>query len=67
MENYHQSARHERYEIIALMITTKMSDGESITAHLQKMQRFVDHLLKVNVNFDEEMAIDIILHLLPPC
>ena len=34
---------------------------------LQKMQRFVDRLLKLIVNFDEELAIDIILHSLPPC
>ena len=34
MERYHQSARQERYEIIASMITTKMKDGEPITAHL---------------------------------
>ena len=67
MDRYHQNARMERYEIIVAMITTKMKDGESITANLQKMQRFVDHLLKLNVNFDEESAIYIILHSLPPC
>ena len=42
MERYHQSDRQERYEIIASKITTKMKDGESITTHLQKMQRYVD-------------------------
>ena len=57
MERYHQSAHQERYEIISSMITTKMKEGESITTHLQKMQRFVDRLLKLNVNFDEELAI----------
>ena len=67
VDRYHQSARQERYEIITSMITTKMRDGESITAHLQKMQRYADHLLKLNVNFDEELAINIILHSLPPC
>ena len=29
------------------------------------MQRFVDRLLKLNVDFPEELAIDIILHSLP--
>ncbi|CAH1436469.1 unnamed protein product [Lactuca virosa] len=67
MERYHQSARQERYEIISSMITTRMKDGESITSHMQKMQRYVDHLLKLNVNFPEELAIDIILHSLPSC
>ena len=35
--------------------------------HMQKMQRYVDHLLKLNVNIPEELAIDIILHSLPSC
>ncbi|KAL7585481.1 hypothetical protein Lser_V15G45906 [Lactuca serriola] len=67
MERYHQSTRQKRYEIIASMITTKMKDGESITTHLQKMQRFVDRLLKLNVYFNKELAIDIILYTFPPC
>ncbi|CAH1442429.1 unnamed protein product [Lactuca virosa] len=67
MDRYHQSARQERYEIISSMITTRMKDGESITGHMHKMQRFVDRLLKLNVNFPEELAIDIILHSLPTC
>ena len=37
MERYHQISGQERYEIIASMISTKMKDGESVTAHLQKM------------------------------
>ena len=67
MERYHQSARQERYEIIYSMITIKIKDSEPITVYLQKMQMFVDHLLKLNVNFDEELVIDNILHSLPPC
>ena len=43
-----------------------MKDGESITAHLKMMQRYVDRLLKLNVNLYEELAIDIILHSLHP-
>ena len=31
------------------------------------MKRFVDPLLKLNVNFDEELALDIILQSLPSC
>ena len=66
MDRYHHIARQERYEIISSMITARMKDGEPITGHLQKMQRFVDRLLKLNVDFPEELAIDIILHSLPP-
>ncbi|CAH1418758.1 unnamed protein product [Lactuca virosa] len=67
LDRYHQSARQERYEIITNMITAKMGSGESLTAHLQRMQRYVDRLLKLNVKFDEDLAIDIILHSLPSC
>ena len=45
MEKYHQRARQERYELVRSFITTKMKDGESITTYLQRMQRYVDHLL----------------------
>ena len=65
MEKYHQRARQERYEIVKSLITTKMKDGESVMIHLQRMQRYVDHLLKLNVSYDEELAIDIVLHSLP--
>lgn len=65
MERYHQSARQEKYEIISSMVTARMKDGEPITSHLQKTQRFMDRLLKLNVDFPEDMTIDIILHSLP--
>lgn len=67
MERYHQSARQERYEIITNMITAKMGSGESLTVHLQTIQRYVDHLRKLNVNFREDLAIGIVLHSLPSC
>nr|KAJ0212110.1 hypothetical protein LSAT_V11C400165970 [Lactuca sativa] len=67
MDRYHQIARQERYEIISSMITTRMKDCEPVTGHKKKMQRYVDRLLKLNVNFRKELAIDIILHSLPSC
>ena len=65
MEKYHQRARQERYEVVKSLITSKMKDGESVTIHLQHMQRYVNRLLKLNVNFDEELAIDIVLNSFP--
>ncbi|KAL7611006.1 hypothetical protein Lser_V15G13097 [Lactuca serriola] len=67
MERYYQNARQEWYKIISSMITTRKKDGEPITGHMQKMQRYVDRLLKLNVNFPEKLAIDIILHSLLSC
>ena len=31
------------------------------------MQRYVDRLCKLNVDFGEDLAIDMVLHSLPPC
>ena len=67
MERYHQSAYQEQYEIISSMITTRIRDGEPIMGHMQKTQMYVDRLLKLNVNFPEELEIDNILHSLPSC
>ena len=67
MEKYHQRAHQEWYEIVMSLITNKMKDEESIMTHLQHMQCYVDRLLKLNVNFNEELAIDIVLHSLPSC
>ena len=61
-DRYHQSPCQELYKIISCMITTRMKDGEPIAGHMHKIQRFVDRLLKLNVNFPEELQIDIILH-----
>lgn len=67
MDKYHQRARQERYEIVKSLITSKMKEGESVTTHLQRMQHYVDHLLKLNVSFDEELDIGIVLHSFPSC
>ena len=66
LERYHQNTRQERYEIFTNMISAKMGHGESLTVHLQKMQRYVDRLRKLNVDFGEDLAIDMVLHSLPP-
>ena len=66
LERYHQNARQERYEIFTNMISAKMGHGESLTVHLQKMQWYVDRLHKLNVDFGEDLTIDMVLHSLPP-
>ena len=60
LERYHQNARQERYEIFTNMISSKMGHGESLTVHLQKMQRYVDRVCKLNVDFGEDLAIDMV-------
>ncbi|KAI3790891.1 hypothetical protein L2E82_04298 [Cichorium intybus] len=67
MEKFHKRARQEKYEVVKALMTCKMKEGESVCAHVQKMQRYVQGLMKLNVHFDEELAIDIVLNSLPGC
>ena len=67
VEKYHQWARQEKYEVVKSLITSKMKDGESVSSHVQRIQWCVERLLKLNVNFYEELDIDIVLHSLPSC
>jgi hypothetical protein len=67
IEKYHKRARQEKYEIVKSLISSKMKDGESVSGHVQRMQRYVDRLVRLNVHIDEELAIDIVLNSLPSC
>ena len=67
MEKYHKRARQEKYKVVKSLIDTMMKEGESISSHFQGMQWYVDRLIKLNVNFDEELAIDIVLKYLLSC
>ena len=42
-----------------------LKEGESVSNHVQRMQRYVERLKRLNVKFDEELPIDIILNSLP--
>ena len=67
METYHQQAFQEKYEVVKSLITSKIKDGESVNSHVKRMQWYVECLLKLNVNFDVVLAIDIVLHSFPNC
>ena len=42
MEMLQQQARHERFEVMRSLITTRMQEGSSVSAHVLKMKGFVD-------------------------
>ena len=62
MEKYHKRARQEKYKVVNSIIVSKMKEEESVSSDVQRMQRNVDKLVKLNVIFDEELAIDIMLN-----
>ena len=53
--------------MVKSLIASKMKEGESVHCHIQRMKRYVDRLIKKYVNFDEELAIDILLNSFPSC
>lgn len=48
------------------LIVWKLKEGDSVCAHVQRMQRYVDQLEKLSVSFDKEFPINMVLKSLPP-
>ncbi|XP_023731943.1 uncharacterized protein LOC111879739 [Lactuca sativa] len=67
MEKFCKRAHQENCKVVKSLMACKMKDGESVSNHVSRMQRYVDRLIKLNVNVDEELAIDIVLNSLPSC
>ena len=63
---FHKKARQERYDVVKALMACKLKEGESVCPHVQKMQRYVEQLHSLNVSFDDELAIDMVLNSLPP-
>ena len=45
----------------------EIKKGESVCNHVQRTPRYVERLIRLNVHFDEELAIDMVLNSLPSC
>ena len=54
-----------KYEVVMSLMDCKMKEGESIFNNVQRMQRYVERLVRLNEHFDEELAIDMVLNSLP--
>ena len=62
VEKYQKIAHQEKYEMVKSLMACKMKEGELVCNHVQ---RYVDHLVRLNVHFDEALAIDMVLNYLP--
>ncbi|KAF5766701.1 putative RNA-directed DNA polymerase [Helianthus annuus] len=62
---FQQQARHERFEVMRSLITCRMQEGTSVSAHVLKMKSFVDQLERLNAPLSNELATDVILNSLP--
>ena len=45
----------------------KLKEGEPVYNHVQRIQRYVERLERLNVNFDKELSVDMDLNSLPHC
>ena len=59
-------ARVERYDASELFFSAKMEEHSSISEHVVKMSGYVKRLNALDCKFPEELAIDRVLHSLPP-
>lgn len=62
---FHKKARHEYQEFMKAMMECKLKEWESVCTGVQKIHRHVESLEKLNVNFDKELDIDMVLNFLP--
>ncbi|KAI3522611.1 hypothetical protein L1887_00533 [Cichorium endivia] len=67
MEKFRKQARQEKYEVVRALMACKLKEGESVCTHVQRIQRYVERLQKLNMHIDEELAIDMVLNSLPSC
>ena len=67
MEKYHKRACQEKYEVVKNLMAWNMKDGESVCNHLQILKRCVERLVRLNVQFDEELAINMVLNSFLSC
>src|ERR1044071_4061446 len=65
MEMFQQNARHERFDMMRSLITTRMQEGSPVCTHVLKMKEYVDHLARLESPLSDELAGDIILNSLP--
>lgn len=65
-EKFHKKARKERYEVIKSLLACQLKEGESVCTHAQRMQIYMEWLEKLNLSFDNELVINMVLNSLPP-
>ncbi|XP_022032409.1 uncharacterized protein LOC110933498 [Helianthus annuus] len=59
---FQKQARQERYDTMKQLISCKMQEGSSVSAHVLKMKGYIDQLNKLGYPLQDEMAVDFILN-----
>lgn len=53
---FYEKTRQERFKVVKSLMGGKVKEGESVFPHMQKIQKYVEQLQRINVSFDEELA-----------
>ena len=48
--------------MVRALVECKHQEGTSVCAHVQKMKGYIDRLGNINVDFPNELAIDMVLN-----
>ena len=59
---FQEHSRIERYETSQALYSCKMVEGASVSAHVMKMKRYIDHRERLGYPVAKELATDIILN-----
>lgn len=62
---FHKKAIQERYEVVKALMACKLNEWDLCMLMCKKIQRHIERLEKLNVNFNKELAIDMVLNSLP--
>ena len=62
---FQYQARQERYETTKALHSCKMAEGASVSAHVLKMNGYIEHLDRLGFPLSQELATDLILNSLP--
>ena len=55
---FHKKVIQEHYEFMKALMALELKEGEYVCTNVRVMQRHIERLEKINVNFDKELAID---------
>ena len=50
-EMFHKKVSQERYEAVMFLMACNLKEGEYVYAYVQKMQRHMERIENLNVNF----------------
>ena len=64
-EMFQEKAKIERFNTIRALLSCKLTTSGSVSPHVLKMKGYLEHLDKLGLKIEQELAVDIILQSLP--